>query len=203
MQMYMRVSQKEAEMRRTPFVLAGITLLVGIAIAACAPAAPTAPPPPPSVPTAQPPVGGSANQPAAPVQAAPLCPNATSSQAPVAELQKIDCTNKIPYTNVLVPVGTKFEVLDKTGAFTCNDSGIQIKGKTVVTCYGTELQSFQLKLTGGASNGATLTTGTGQCQQGYGYDPAQQCCAPVASDAGSTTVKVDLGGCPLPRVPKP
>jgi len=40
-------------------------------------------------------------------------------------------------------------------------------------------------------------TGTGQCPDGYGYDATQVCCAPVnASVGGSTTIKVNMGGCP-------
>ncbi len=181
-------------MRKTPFMVAGIALLTILAAAACAPAATSAPAA--NVPTA--------NQPAAAAPAVPLCKAATTCQAPVAELHKIDCANKVPYTNVLVPAGTNFEVVDKSGNFTCNDSGNVVDGKTVLTCYGTQLQTFDLKLTNGACGGAALTTGTGQCQQGYGYDAAQNCCAPTGGDqAGSTTVHVDLGGCPLPRVTLP
>jgi hypothetical protein len=177
-------------MRKTTFLVGGIALLTVLAAAACSPAAQ--------------PASAPANQPAAAAPAVALCQNPTTCQAPDVVLHQIDCANKIPYTNVLVPAGTKFEVLDKSGDFTCKDSGKVVDGKTVLICYGKELYSFNLKLTNSACGGAALTTGTGQCQQGYGYDAAQKCCAPVAGDqAGSTTVQVDLGACPLPRVVLP
>ena len=75
-----------------------------------------------------------------------------------------------------------------------------VDGKTVITCFGKELYRFDLKLTNTACGGASLQTGTGQCQEGYGFDAAQQCCAPVGGDsAGSVVVSVELGACPLPQ----
>jgi hypothetical protein len=112
--------------------------------------------------------------------------------------------NKIPYTNVLVEPGTSFEVLDKSGDFTCNDSRTVVDGKTVISCFGRELYRFDLKLTNTACGGSNLQTGTGQCQDGYGFDAAQQCCAPVGGDApGSIVVSVELGACPLPHTLAP
>jgi hypothetical protein len=176
-------------MRHLMFV--ATTVLVAVAAVACAPATP-APPQPET---------GASGQPVAAVQAAPICQGATGCQVPTAELHQIDCVNKIPYTNVLVEPETAFEVLDKTGDFTCNDSGTVVDGMTVLTCFGKELYSFELKLTGAACGGGTLETGTGRCEQGHGYDAGQQCCAPVGTDAaGSTVITVDLGACPLPRV---
>jgi hypothetical protein len=177
-------------MQRPTFSLAAIALLVTIAAAACSSATPAA----------QQPAAPPANQQSAAVQTAPLCQNAGTCKAPTAEFFQLDCVNKVPYTNVLVPPGTKFEVLDKSGDFKCSDSGALSKGKMVITCYGRQLYGFDLKLTGAACGASNLATDTGQCQQGYGYDAAQQCCAPVSGgSSGSTTVHVDLGGCPLPR----
>jgi hypothetical protein len=168
-----------------------VATTVLVAVAACAPTTPA-----PSQPGT-----GASGQPVAAVQPAPICQEATGCQVPTAELHQIDCVNKIPYTNVLVEPGTAFEVLDNTGDFTCNESGNVVGGKTVLTCYGKELYTFDLKLTNAACGGEALSTGTGQCQEGYGYDATQQCCAPVgANAAGSTVVSVDLGACPLPRV---
>jgi hypothetical protein len=134
------------------------------------------------------------------VELAPICQGGSACQAPSAEQYAIDCVNKIPYTNVLVEPGTAFEVLDTSGDFTCNQTAYSVGGKTVVSCFGRQLYSFDLKLTNTACGGAELQTGTGQCEQGYGYDAAQQCCSPVSSDGGnSTVVRIDLGGCPLPQ----
>ncbi|MFH1186066.1 MAG: hypothetical protein V1755_13670 [Chloroflexota bacterium] len=171
-------------------VLVATAVLVVVVAAACAPTA-TAPAQPPS---------GAVGQPVAAVELAPLCQGGTACQAPSAEQNEIECVNKIPYTNVLVEPGTAFEVLDKTGDFTCNDSGTVVDGKSVLTCYGRELYAFDLKLTNTACGGAGLQAGTGRCQEGYGYDTAQQCCAPVGGDApGSVVVRVELGACPLPH----
>jgi hypothetical protein len=142
-----------------------------------------------------------ANQPVA-AQTAPLCQNAATCQAPQAEFHEIDCVNKMPYTNVMVPVGTKFEMIDKSGDFKCSETGYVVDGKSVISCFGKELYTFDLKLTNSTCSGSNLVTGTGQCQQGYGYDAAQQCCAPVTNnESASTTVAVDLGPCPLPQPP--
>jgi hypothetical protein len=138
------------------------------------------------------------------VQYAPICQTGTACQVVSAEQHQIDCVNKMPYTNVLVQPGTSYEVLDKSGDFTCNDSGRIVDGKQVITCFGKELYRFDLKLANSACGGAKLQPGTGQCQDGYGFDAAQQCCAPVDGDsAGSIVVSVDLGGCPLPQTSRP
>ena len=174
-------------------VLAMACTVVMIA-AACAPtaAAPTQPP------------SGAVGQPVAAVQFAPVCQSGTACQVPTAEQNQIGCVNKMPYTNVLVEPGTSFEVLDKSGEFTCNDSGAIVDGKSVISCFGKELYRFDLKLTNTACGGTSLQTGTGQCQDGYGFDAGQQCCAPVGGDsAGSTVVSVELGACPLPQILTP
>ena len=174
--------------------LAAVTLLVVITTAACSSSAPIP----------QQPASGSVSQPVAVVQTAPQCKTPTTCQAPVGELHKIDCVNKIPYTNVLVPAGTAFEVLDKSGDFKCSDSGQVVEGKTVLSCYGKELNAFDLKLTSTNCSRVALTEGTGQCQPGFGYDAAQQCCAPTTTDdAGSTSMRVELGACPLPQIHTP
>ena len=171
-------------------VLVAITALVVVVAAACAPTQAAAPEPP----------SQSAGQPVAAVQQAPICQSGSTCQAPTAKQYSLDCVNKIPYTNVLVEPGTAFEVLDKSGAFSCSQSGYVAEGKSVVTCTGTQLYTFDLKLTNTACSGSALQTGTGQCQQGYGYDSAQQCCSPISGDdASSTVIQVNLGGCPLPR----
>ncbi len=135
---------------------------------------------------------------------APVCKNsAASCVAP--DVQNVDalstyCVEKIPYTNILVDPGTTFEVLDKSGKYSCANSGQKIDGKTVITCTGKELFSFNLKLTNPACSGRNLITGTGQCQEGFGFDAAQGCCSPITGNkAGSVTIKVNLGACPLPQ----
>ncbi len=133
---------------------------------------------------------------------APLCSATASCAALGAEQIPVGCVKKVPYTNVLVPKGTTFEVLDQSGDFSCIDSGVQVNDKEVLTCHGTPLVAFQLKLTNAACAGTVLDTSTGQCQDGYGYDATAKCCAPVSdSSAGTATVTINLGGCPLPSNP--
>ncbi|MCJ7431947.1 MAG: hypothetical protein MUO77_00515 [Anaerolineales bacterium] len=139
---------------------------------------------------------------APPVQAfAPACQASTACAAPAVEKVDIDvkdtyCVKKIPYQNILVPPGTTFEVLDPSGDFKCMDSGTVVGDKTVLTCTGAQLWTYELKLTNSACSTGTLTTGTGQCQEGLGYNAAQNCCAPFSgSNSGSVTIKVNLGAC--------
>ena len=195
-------------MIRTPIILVAVTILVVLLGAACSapPQAPTITPSipqsaggptaglPTSPPSIQPTAGGAA------VAQAPVCQASNSCEALNAEQIQLDCVKKVPYTNVLVPPGSTFEVVDKTGAFICNDTGVVVNGKKVVICHGKELYTFDLKLTNPSCDSAALATGTGQCQEGYGFDPAQQCCSLITTGStSSTTVKVQLAACPLPN----
>ena len=180
-------------------LIAAVGLLAIVIVSACTPAAqPTTAPvaPPPAQPQAQPQPEGQTT--------APLCQaGAASCSAPdVTDTQAIDtyCQKKIPYTNILVPDGTVWEELDKSGDFICTDQNQMEDGKRVIACTGKELIAYQLKLTNPTCGGTNLVSGTGQCQEGFGFDSAQQCCAPVdAGDAGSVTITVNIGACPLPQ----
>jgi hypothetical protein len=203
--------------RKIPLAVTTV-ILVLVAGTACAPAAtpasapapgglatqapalpPTAAEPANEAPPSAPTTASGAAQPPAAAQSAPLCQTTNACADAAAEQHEIGCVDKIPYTNILVAPDTQFEVMDKSGDFSCSDSGTSVDGKTVLTCHGKQLFSFDLKLTGAACSNS-LSTGSDQCQEGYGYDAAQQCCAPVEGQAsGSTTVRVDLGACPLPR----
>jgi len=198
-------------MKSTKFMFFALVVLAALILTACgAPAAPTAAP----IPTQPPPPTAVVEVPTqeaaptdAPTQAfAPVC-QSTSASCKAPDVQdtvaaETYCVKKIPYTNISVEPGTTFEVLDKSGDFSCADSGQKSSdGKTVLTCTGKELYAFDLKLANPACTASTLVTGTGQCQEGFGFDAAQGCCAPVTSDtsAGSVTIRVNLGGCPLPQ----
>lgn len=199
---------KEADifMHNKPLVLVATCILLMVVGAACTAAAPTALAPSNQQPAAVAPAQSTAapSNPQATNSLAPVCESTKSCQAPIAVTFELGCTKKIPYTNVLVPPGTTFEVADKSGNFTCADSGQVVNGQEVIACHGTQLKSFDLKLTNASCGGGTLAAGTGQCQDGFGYDTAQKCCAPLAGATGSaTTVTVDLKACPLPQVPQP
>jgi hypothetical protein len=206
-------------MNRNHVLLAALILLVMIAGSACAPVGagpvqpanesanqpavqqqPTAAPVIPPTMAQQPAAPAPTEQPAASPQFAPVCQSAAAVSPAEVQQVEIGCVDKVPYTNVLVAANTQYEVLDKTGTFKCSDSGMVVDGKTVLTCYGKPLYTFDLKLSGSGPGSTAPSTGTDQCQQGYGYDAAQQCCAPLsASASGSSTVQINLGACPLPR----
>jgi hypothetical protein len=194
-------------MKKTTYLLLAVTVFVVMFASACggaAPATQVAPPPVEVVPTQAPAeVAPTAapEQPAATVQTfAPACQAATSCAAPDVkdvEASNTFCVEKIPYTNINVMPGTTFESLDPSGELKCQDSGTVVDGKNVITCTGKQLWTYELKFTNSACAANSLTTGTGQCQDGLGYDAAQNCCAPLAATgAGSVTVKVNMGACP-------
>jgi hypothetical protein len=198
-------------MKQTTYLFMVLTVFVVLFASACggaAPATQAAPPPAEAVPTQAPaevvPTQAAPEQPAAPAQTfAPACQSATSCAAPEVKDTEADstyCVEKIPYQNIFVAPGTTFETLDPSGELKCQDSGTVVDGKNVVTCTAKELWTYELKFTNSACAASALATGTGQCQEGLGYDAAQNCCAPLtAGDAGSVTIKVNMGACALPQ----
>jgi len=196
-------------MKKTTYFLLAVTVFVVLFASACggsaAPATQAAPPPVNVVPTQAPAnVVAPTQQPAAPAQTfAPACQAATSCAAPEVKdtvANTTYCVEKIPYQNISVMPGTTFKSLDPKGELKCQDSGTVVDGKSVITCTGKQLWTYQLKFTNSACAANTLATGNGQCQDGLGYDAAQNCCAPLtAADAGSVTIKVNMGACPLPQ----
>lgn len=170
-----------------------------------APTAPTEMPtqvpvvvPPTAVPTVPAPIEPVLPSPTPEAQYAPFCqPGGVPSQcaAPVAEAIDKFCSKKIPFTLIKAPPGSTFEEL--TPGFNCTDGGVR-SGSLMITCSGTELNSFDLKICNPACGSTTGVTDTGQCPQGYGYDAAQQCCAAALpeGEAGCIKLKVDIGTCP-------
>jgi len=193
-------------MKKKTYLLLAMTILVVLFVSACggstAPATQAAPPPVEVVPTQAPAEVApttAPEQPAATVQTfAPACQAAAPCAAPaVTDTVAADryCVEKIPYQNILVDQGVTFEALDPAN-LTCVDNGTMVDGKHVVECHGTPAWKTQVKFTNTACSSASLATGTGQCQDGLGYDAAQNCCAPLAaSDAGSVTITVNMGTC--------
>ncbi|CAG0969278.1 hypothetical protein ANAEL_01088 [Anaerolineales bacterium] len=187
-------------MKKTNYLMIVMTVFVVLFASACGGAA--AQPPVESAPT-QAPVQAAPTQapvePAAPAQTfAPACQAAASCAAPaVVDTVASDryCVDKVPYQNIFVDDGVTFEVLEPD-KLTCADNGTMVDGKRVVECHGTENWASKVRFTNTACSGASLQTGTGQCQEGLGYDAAQNCCAPLAAgDAGSVTITVNMGEC--------
>ncbi len=192
-------------MKKTNLVMAVMVVLLAVLISACgssaAPATQQAAPPVEVQPTQPAPaVDTQPTQPAPTTQSfAPACASTTSCPAPAltdTDPTNTYCVEKYPYQNISLPQGTTYEVLDTSGDFKCADSGTVVDGKAVISCTGKELTTYELKLTNTACGASNLQTGTGQCQDGFGYDAAQNCCAPVNASGASTTIKVNIGACP-------
>jgi hypothetical protein len=183
--------------KTTHYLLLATIVFVVLIASACsgstAPATQAAPPPAEVVPTQAP------AEAAPPAQTfAPACQATTSCAAPaLVDTVASDryCVEKSPYQNILVDDGVTFEVLDPAN-LTCVDNGTKVDGKHVIECHGTPAWKSQVKFSNTACSSASLSTGTGQCQEGLGYDAAQNCCAPLtAADAGSVTITVNMGAC--------
>ena len=185
-------------MKKTTYVLLAMTVLTVLFASACgssnAPAAQAAP------------VDAAANQAAPAVNAqtfAPACQTTTSCAPANVDLPPYDtyCVIKATYQNLLLDPGVTFELVNPADDLNCYDSGTDVKGKNVITCTGKQLWTYELKLTNTAcTGGSSLQAGTGQCQEGLGFDAAQNCCAPITNDGGnSTIIKVNIGACPGPH----
>ncbi len=195
-------------MQKKAIVLAAVASMAMLVLAACSSAQPTSAPvvvqPTQAAPVQNPPTTAPQPQEPAPQAAAPICQTSGTSCAaldvPDVAPDQGYCVKKVRYHNIFVPPGTTFETIDSTGDFKCFDQHQTVDGKAVISCTGQELISYQLKLTNPSCGGANLATGTGQCQEGYGYDQTNQCCAPLTSGGGgSTTITVNIGACPLPQ----
>jgi hypothetical protein len=199
-------------MKKTPFYLMAMTVLMVLFASACGqPAAPAtqAAAPVAQAPATQAPVANTTAPTQPPVAApalAPACTGAGSCQAPAfTDKASVDtyCVKKIPYQNLMAPAGTVFEPLPKSSdpkfyPLVCADSGTVVNGLHVFSCHGAELWSYDLKITNPACSASALQAGTTQCAQGQGYDAANKCCSPITTGgAGSVTIKVNMGACPL------
>ena len=199
-------------MKKTTYILLAMAVLLGMFVSACG-GAQTAPTmvypvasqvPPTMPPTVEQPTQETSLIVSPTTQAfAPNCPaDASSCSAPVVAdtvAEETTCVNKVPYQYIFVPVGTKFESLNPNELI-CADNGTVVQGKHVIECRGKELWTTQLKLTASCAGGTNLETGNGQCADGFGYDAAQVCCAPLTgNDGGSITINVNIGACPGPR----
>jgi hypothetical protein len=159
-------------------------------------AEPTNPPP-----TA--PVEPSAAEPTQP-QYAPFCEAAPGSACEAPTVTILDpkyCVEKVPYVIMSVPAGTTYESQDLD--LVCDDQ-MHSDGTMRVTCHSgsnKELVSYDLQLCNEACSTPALQMGTGQCPEGYGYDPANTCCAAPApaNSSGCTTFTVDIRTCPDPQ----
>jgi hypothetical protein len=199
-------------MQKNWIVVLSAAVLMGLVLSGCASAtqAPQAPaevqpPQQPEPVQVQPTQGAQAPAEPAAQTFAPVCQTGASGcSAPVVANEDANdgyCVKKIRYHNILVPPGTTFEPIDSTGDFKCFDQNQVEDGMNVISCTGDQLISYQLKLTNSScGGGSNLQTGTGQCQDGYGFDATNQCCAALDSGSGgSTTITVNIGACPGPQ----
>lgn len=205
-------------MKRTMYILSGFAVFMILFASACggAPATPVAPAATTAPPTQAPTVEVQA--PTVEVQAptlepapttqefAPACQASSSCAAPDVDMDKpveqTICLAKIPWQNYLVPEGTVFEYLPKEGdpegyPLICKDTGAKQDDMIYIGCHGYQLWTYEAKVTNPSCASSALQEGTTSCADGQGYDAANNCCAPLATgDAGSVTIKVNLGACP-------
>ncbi len=195
---------------RILFVFALTTLFL---LSACGGAAPPEPAPVVEQPPVVQPVAPAPAEPVQPAepatpqptqaQYAPACAAApTGCEAPeVKMLDKAYCIKKVPYAIMSAPAGTTYESQDPDMA--CVDQ-MHSDGNMRVTCHSVtskQLWSYDLKVCNSACSAPALQMGTGQCPDGQGYDPTNNCCAAPAPSGGDgcTIYQVDLGACPDPQ----
>ena len=189
-------------MKHKPALIALLILSV-FALSACSSvfvpvATPTLAPPPilPAATNPPPPIQPVVASPTT-LQSAPMCtadPLAAVCTPPLVEERDKFCVKKIPYALLALPVGSTFQPAQ--AGLTCTDEGIR-DGMQMVSCSGTRLYSYQLKVCNPAcSAAAPLTANASQCPAGYGYSAGANCCWPMpAPDAGCQLFKVDIGTC--------
>lgn len=171
--------------------------------AAASPAAPLAtatqsPPTETSTPTRAMPTPQETAAIAAPLTAATSSPTAalapTCAAPPVLAtpiIKDIDkfCVERNPYTTLSIPAGATFESLDPD--FFCKVEYTR-DGRSALSCTGKAAYAFQLKV----CQPQPISLSETQCQSGFQFDPANQCCAAPAADAGCRIYKVETRGCP-------
>lgn len=205
-------------MKKSIYILSGFAVFMILFVSACggAPAAPAATSVPPTqaptvevqAPTVE--VQAPSPEPAPTTQAfAPACQAVSSCTAPDVvtdkPVEQTICIKKIPWQNFLVAEGTVFEYVPKEGdpelyPLICKDTGAKQDGKVYIGCHGSQLWTYNAKVTNPSCASSALQEGTTSCAEGQGYDSANNCCAPLAAgDAGSVIIKVNLGACPLPQ----
>ncbi|MCA1899581.1 MAG: hypothetical protein LDL50_02610 [Chloroflexi bacterium] len=162
-------------MKRKIFLLFIISIPALLALTACGGAAPAAP----------------AAQAYAPAYQVSSSCSAPDVQDTIASDRY--CVDKVPYQNILIDDGVTFEVLEPEN-LTCVDNGSMAKGKHVIECHGKPAWKTQVKFTNTACGGSNLQAGTDKCQEGMGYDAANNCCAPLSGGA-STVITVNMGAC--------
>ncbi len=195
---------------KLPLILSGAALLVVIVAAVALfalrgqPAAPVPTPLPPTAipatptplptqaPTQAPPPTTAVTEALAPV--VPVCAAGVAPAVPtpsITEKQRL-CTNKLPYTVLIIPQGATYTIT-KSG-YKCEDIPA-VAGQRWIQCTGKDLTFFDLKVCSPEPTAVAAVAG-GQCAAGTTYDSANQCCAPApAADAGCTTFQVNLKSC--------
>lgn len=186
--------------RLIPFLFAMMLLL---ALSACG----SAPAPTPEVVVvketvvvevpAEAPAEEPAAEPAAP-QFAPICA-ATASDCAPPEIEMGDnnfCNEKQVYAIMSAPGGTTYESTDP--AMKCVDQ-VHADGSLRITCWvpGEQLLAYDMKVCNSACAAPQLDMASDQCQEGFGYDAANGCCAepPAGGEAGCALYTVNLGTC--------
>jgi hypothetical protein len=106
------------------------------------------------------------------------------------------CNEKQVYAIMSAPGNTSYESTDP--AMKCVDQ-VHADGSLRITCWvpGEQLMAYDMKVCNTECAAPTLDMNSDQCQEGYGYDAANQCCAQATSggEAGCTLYTVNIGTC--------
>lgn len=157
--------------------------------------------------------GPSATQPANPIATVPqqtaetteelaqVCvPNPACSPPDIHDTEPGDtyCVRKIPYQNFSVTAGAIVEPVEPSSGLKCENSGvIDRDGKVVWACTGQQLYPYRVKITNPNCQAQTLLPNSGRCQESYGYDSTQDCCALFDTpSSGYVIITVNMGACP-------
>ena len=150
------------------------------------------------VPAAAPTSEPAAAAPAAP-QYAPMCAAAPAGcEPPVIEMgDNSFCNEKQVYAIMSAPGNTSYESTDP--AMKCVDQ-VHADGTLRITCWvpGDQLLAYDMKVCNTDCAAPALDMNSGQCQEGYGYDAANNCCAQASAggeEAGCTLYTVNIGTC--------
>jgi hypothetical protein len=107
------------------------------------------------------------------VRGAEVASTVPACEAPSAEESSTYCSEKDPYSLILVGQGLTYEVL--TDGFKCLDSGTK-DGKQLIACTGPLASDFVLNVCDPSCVVPTVQAALKNCPTDYTYNSAQGCC---------------------------
>lgn len=123
-------------------------------------------------------------------------PTPLACQIPIAEQSALYCSNKVPYSVILINEGSSYEVL--TDKITCSDGGKK-DGKQILTCTGPMALPFEMRVCDPACAIPTFRAVTTRCPENYTFDEFLRCCEqrPQPIDQNCVVLSLQTKGCVL------